>query len=196
MLSNNRNNSWCPHTRRPRGVRNLVWALPVLLASQVAIGSIPRPVPPQGFFFTTPIVMAAGGILPFGAVFVELFFILSSLWLDQYYYVFGFLLLVFVLLAVTCAEISIVLVYFQLCAEDHRWWWRSIIASGSAGIYLFLYSVYYYLTRLHMADRVSVLLYFGYMSLASVLFFLLTGVIGYLSTFRFVHLIYGSIKVD
>lgn len=44
--------------------------------------------------------MAAGGILPFGSVFVELFFILSSMWLDQYYYVFGFLLLVFILLAV------------------------------------------------------------------------------------------------
>ena len=157
---------------------------------------MPRPIPEQPFYLSMGFAMLVGGLLPFGTVFVELFFILSSLWLDQYYYVFGFLLLVFVLLAVTCAEISIVLVYFQLCAEDHRWWWRSIIASGSAGIYLFLYSVYYYLTRLHMADRVSVLLYFGYMSLASVLFFLLTGVIGYQSTFRFVHLIYGSIKVD
>ncbi len=64
--------------------------------------------------------MLIGGLLPFGTVFVELFFILSSMWLDQYYYVFGFLLLVFVLLAVTCAEISIVLVYFQLCAENHK----------------------------------------------------------------------------
>ncbi len=163
---------------------------------QVAIGSIPRPIPPQGFFYSTPIVMAAGGILPFGAVFVELSFILSSLWLDQYYYVFGFLLLVLALLAVTCAEISIVLVYFQLCAEDHRWWWRSVLASGSAGIYLFIYSIYYYLTRLHMADQTSVLLYFGYMTLVSLLFFLLTGTIGHLSTFAFVKKIYGSIKVD
>ncbi len=65
--------------------------------------------------------MAVGGLLPFGAVFVELFFILSSLWLDQYYYVFGFLLLVFALLAVTCAEISIVLVYFQLCSENYKY---------------------------------------------------------------------------
>lgn len=34
--------------------------------------------------------------------------------MDQYYYVFGFLLLVYVLLVVTCAEISITLTYFQL----------------------------------------------------------------------------------
>jgi transmembrane 9 superfamily member 2/4 len=71
-----------------------------------------------------------GGILPFGACFVEMFFIMSSVWMDQYYYVFGFLLVVFVILAVTCAEITIVLCYFQLCAEDYHWWWRSFMTSG------------------------------------------------------------------
>jgi hypothetical protein len=39
---------------------------------------------------------------------------LYSIWMDQYYYVFGFLLLVFIILAVTCAEITIVLCYFQV----------------------------------------------------------------------------------
>ena len=61
--------------------------------------------------------ISLGGILPFGACFVELFFIMSSIWMDQYYYVFGFLLLVYVILGVTCAEITIVLNYFQLCSE-------------------------------------------------------------------------------
>ena len=42
---------------------------------------------------------------------------MSSIWMDQYYYVFGFLLLVYVILVVTCAEITIVLNYFQLCSE-------------------------------------------------------------------------------
>ena len=35
-----------------------------------------------------------GGILPFGAVFIELYFIMSSVWLQRFYYVFGFLALV------------------------------------------------------------------------------------------------------
>lgn len=60
--------------------------------------------------------MLVGGVLPFGAVFVEVFFILSSLWMSYYYYVFGFLLLAFVILVVTCAEIAIVLCYFQVRA--------------------------------------------------------------------------------
>ena len=37
--------------------------------------------------------------------------------MDQYYYVFGFLLLVYIILAITCAEITTVLCYFQLCSE-------------------------------------------------------------------------------
>lgn len=110
----------------------------------VATQSIPRMIPDQPWYMSEFITAIVGGILPFGAVFVELFFILSSLWLDQFYYVFGFLLIVFFILLITCAEITIVLVYFQLCGEDYRWWWRSIITSGSSAIYLFFYSAFYF----------------------------------------------------
>lgn len=57
------------------------------------------------------------GILPFGAVFIELFFILTALWENQFYYLFGFLFLVFCILVTSCSQISIVMVYFQLCGE-------------------------------------------------------------------------------
>ncbi len=42
--------------------------------------------------------------------------------LPQFYYLFGFLCLVAVILTITCAEITIVLCYFQLCSEDYHWW--------------------------------------------------------------------------
>jgi hypothetical protein len=48
--------------------------------------------------------MLIGGILPFGAVFIELFFIMSSVWLQRFYYVFGFLILVLSILFITCAR--------------------------------------------------------------------------------------------
>ncbi len=137
-----------------------------------------------------------GGVLPFGAVFVELYFILASVWLDQYYYVFGFLLLVFGLLALTCAEIAIVLVYFQLCAEDYRWWWRSALVPGFSGVYVFMYCVYYLAAKLAIEDGTSRFLYLGYMFIVSFLFSLLTGAIGHLSTLWFTRKIYGAIKVD
>jgi transmembrane 9 superfamily member 2/4 len=162
----------------------------------VAVSSIPRQIPPQQWYFKSWVVYTIGGVLPFGAVFVELYFILASVWMDQYYYVFGFLLLVFGLLIVTCAEIAIVLVYFQLCAEDYRWWWRSALVPGASGVYVFVYSIYYLATKLDIDDSTSQFLYVGYMFLVSFLFFLLTGAVGHLSTLWFTRKIYGAIKVD
>ena len=73
---------------------------------------------PEQLWYTHPFFgIALGGILPFGAVCIELFFIMSAMWLHQMYYVFGFLFIVFIILIITCAEITIVLCYFQLCNE-------------------------------------------------------------------------------
>eukprot|EP00808_Paulinella_micropora_P025623 g60805.t1 len=147
--------------------------------------------------YTQPLVaVLIGGILPFGAVFIEIFFIMSSVWLHQFYYVFGFLYMVFIILIIVCAEISIVMCYFQLCNEDYHWWWRSFMTSGASGIYLFLYSILYYFTRLEISSVASSILFFGYMLFASVLFFVLTGTIGYYACFMFVDKIYSSVKID
>ena len=136
-----------------------------------------------------------GGILPFGACFVELFFIMSSIWMDQYYYVFGFQLLVYIILSITCAEISMVLCYFQLCNEDYRWWWRSILTPGSTAVYVFLYSIAYF-SRLESTLFVTYLLYFGYMAAISLGVFIVTGTVGFFSCFYFTYHIYASLKVD
>jgi transmembrane 9 superfamily protein 2/4 len=114
----------------------------------------------SGPLHVVTIIISIGGILPFGAVSVELYFIMSALWLHQIYYIFGFLFLVLIVLVATCAgtidnpiilrvhsvtdslvlndcmpcfcaEIAILLCYFQLCNEDYRWWWRSFLTSGA-----------------------------------------------------------------
>jgi len=157
---------------------------------------IPRAVPPQPWYMTPVFSILVGGILPFGAVFIELFFILSSIWLHQYYYVFGFLLLVLLILLITCAEITIVMCYFQLCGEDYHWAWRSFLTAGCSGLYLFAYSIVYMLTKMNMTRGVSILLYLGYMLIASYAFALLTGCIGFFACFIFVRIIYAAVKVE
>ena len=157
--------------------------------------NIPKPVPDQPWYLGVTFTVLVGGVLPFGACFVELFFILSSMWMDQYYYVFGFLVLVFVILLATCAEITIVLLYFQLCAEDYHWWWRSFLTSGSTALYVLLYSAFYF-SKLESNMYVTYVMYFGYMGIISIGLFLLTGTIGLFAALWFTKKIYGSIKVD
>jgi transmembrane 9 superfamily protein 2/4 len=110
--------------------------------------------------------------------------------------VFGFLFVVLLILLVTCAEITVVMCYFQLCNEDYRWWWRSYLSAGSSGVYLFLYAIWYYFTKLSITGAVGTALYFTYMGMVSLTFFMLTGSIGFFACLWFVIKIYGAIKVD
>jgi len=167
-----------------------------LLEPPVRTNEIPRQIPAQAWYMGPHFTMLIGGILPFGAVFIELFFIMSSVWLQRFYYVFGFLILVLTILFITCAEIAVVLCYFQLCNEDYEWWWRSFLNSGASGLYLLGYSFVYFFTQLEMVGFVPVLLYFGYMMMVALLFFLGAGTIGFLSSWWFVWMIYGAVKVD
>uniref|UniRef100_A0A6A7FQE1 Transmembrane 9 superfamily member n=1 Tax=Hirondellea gigas TaxID=1518452 RepID=A0A6A7FQE1_9CRUS len=162
----------------------------------VRTNKIPRQIPEQSIY-TQPLPGSVmGGVLPFGCIFIQLFFILNSIWSSQTYYMFGFLFLVFVILCITCSETTILLCYFHLCAEDYHWWWRSYLTSGFTAFYLFLYCVHYFVTKLNISGFVSTLLYFGYTIIMVFLFFLLTGTIGFCACFWFVRKIYSVVKVD
>lgn len=62
------------------------------------------------------------GILPFGTMFIELYFAMTSLWLGYFYYLFGFVFLIGLLTIVINCEIAVLCTYVQLCAEDYMWW--------------------------------------------------------------------------
>lgn len=140
----------------------------------VVTSNIPRQIPDQPSRLGFLSCMIGGGLLPFGSCFIELYYIKSSLWMDQYYFIFGFLLLTFIILAMTCIEVTIVVNYFQLCSEDYRWWWQAFFTAGSTAIYVFVYACYYF-TRLQSTLFVTVCLYFGYMFMACLGLFIMTG---------------------
>jgi len=159
----------------------------------VRTNQIPRQIPAQIWYMNPLFSILMGGILPFGAVFIELFFILSSLWLHQFYYLFPFLFIVFLILVLTCAEITIVMCYFQLCSEDYHWWWRAYLTSGASAFYMFLYSVFYFATKLDITGFIPGVLYFGYSFIMCFAFFVMTGTIGYYACYFFVRKIYSSV---
>jgi len=167
-----------------------------VIDNPVRTNKIPRPIPEQPWYMNPAVSVLIGGILPFGAVFMELFYILTAIWIHQFYYAFGIAFLVFIILIVTCADISIVLCYFQLCNEDHRWWWRSYLTSGSSALYMFMYTTFYFFTKLQITKAAPGMLYFGYMFILSYAFFVLTGTIGFYACLWFTRLIYSSVKID
>lgn len=142
--------------------------------------------------------MLLGGILPFGAIFIELYFIMNSIWFHKMYYVFGFLFLVYLMVILTCSEVTVLICYFHLCSEEYRWSWKAFLTSGASALYVFLYSIIYvgfvfgigacdpapanhigsplqYFTRLQSPSFVSTVIYFGYTTIMTIMFFVLTG---------------------
>ncbi|XP_036100818.1 transmembrane 9 superfamily member 4 isoform X2 [Molossus molossus] len=162
----------------------------------VRTNQIPRQIPEQRWYMNRFVGILMAGILPFGAMFIELFFIFSAIWENQFYYLFGFLFLVFIILVVSCSQISIVMVYFQLCAEDYRWWWRNFLVSGGSAFYVLVYAIFYFVNKLDIVEFIPSLLYFGYTALMVLSFWLLTGTIGFYAAYMFVRKIYAAVKID
>ena len=67
------------------------------------------------------VIIALGGILPFISIFIEIYFIFSSFWAYKVYYVYGFLLVIFIILLIVTACVAVFSIYVLLNSEDHRW---------------------------------------------------------------------------
>ncbi len=155
-----------------------------------------RTVPGNAWHMNTILTALMGGVLPFGSVSIELSFIMSFLWLNQLHYATEFLMTVLAIVVITCAQVSTVFCYLQLCAEDHRWWWTSFWNCATAGIYLFVYSLWFLIFRLNLVGILSVMVYLIYMGMISICFGLFCGSVGFLSSFWFTRTIYSAVKVD
>ncbi|KAK1768019.1 hypothetical protein QBC33DRAFT_569063 [Phialemonium atrogriseum] len=167
-----------------------------ILEAPVRTNQIPRQIPPTTTYLKPIPSMLLVGILPFGAIFVELYFIMSSIWFSKIYYMFGFLFLCYGLMVITCAAVTVLMVYFLLCAENYNWQWRSFLAAGMSAGYIFLNALIYWASKLSLGGLAGSVLYIGYSALISFLFFILTGSIGYFASWWFVRKIYASIKID
>lgn len=160
------------------------------------VNAVPRPIPEKKWFMEPLVIIMLGGILPFGSIFIEMYFIFTSFWAYKIYYVYGFMLLVFVILMIVTVCVTIVCTYFLLNAEDYRWQWTSFLAAASTAGYVYIYSFYYFFFKTKMYGLFQTAFYFGYMALFSLALGIMCGTVGYVGTNAFVRKIYSTVKID
>ncbi|KAJ7703158.1 Nonaspanin [Mycena rosella] len=164
----------------------------------VSVHQIPRQIPPAPRYLQPWAAALLSGILPFGAAFVELYFVLSSLFASRAYYAFGFLALTAGIVGLTTATVTILFTYFILCAEEYRWHWRAFLTGGGSAFWLLAYGLFFWASRLNLHSLSSAILYLGYLFLLVIFDFLITGtcILGFLASYWAVRKLYSSIRID
>lgn len=66
-------------------------------------------------------IRAAAAVLMLSLCSRVRYFIFTSFWAYKIYYVYGFMMLVLVILCIVTVCVTIVCTYFLLNAEDYRW---------------------------------------------------------------------------
>jgi len=160
------------------------------------VNAIPRLIPDKRWYARPPVLIALGGVLPFGSIFIEMYFVFTSFWNYKFYYVYGFMFLVYIILVVVTVCVTIVVTYFLLNNEDYRWTWTSFLASCSTAVYVFVYSVYYFFVKTKMSGFFQTVFYFSYMAMFCFALGILCGTLGYIGCAVFVRRIYRNIKCD
>lgn len=168
-----------------------------ILDFPVKTNQIPRHIPPPPLAANPSLLFFAAGILPFGTLFIELYFAMTSLWGGYFYYLFGFIFIIGTLTVIINAEISVICTYAQLCAEDYHWWWSSFYRGGSVAMYISLYALAFLASSLSsLTGFMSVFIYLCYMTILILAFYFAMGTIGFVSSFWFVYTIFRAVKAD
>uniref|UniRef100_A0A8C2MLK9 Transmembrane 9 superfamily member n=1 Tax=Cricetulus griseus TaxID=10029 RepID=A0A8C2MLK9_CRIGR len=154
------------------------------------VNAVPHPI------LEEKMVYGACRILPFGSIFIEIYFIFTSFWAYKIYYVYGFMMLVLVILCIVTICVTIVCTNFLLNAEDCRWQWTSFLSASSTAISVYMYSFYYYFFKTKMYVLFQTSFYFGYMMVFSTVLGIMCGAIGYMGTSASVQKIYTNVKID
>lgn len=163
----------------------------------VRTNQIPRHLPPPPLAANPYVLLLAAGILPFGTIYIELYFAMTSIWLGYFYYLFGFVFLISLIMVFVSAEVSVICTYVQLCAEDYRWWWQSFYRGGSVAIYIALYALGFMVSSLSsLAGIIPAIIFLSYMTILILGVYFAVGTVGFISSYVFTFLIFKAVKSD
>ena len=157
--------------------------------------AVPSFVPDKPWYLHYKFMTFITGIIAFGTFFIELNYVMGSLWKHQIYFLAVFLWISLTLFIIICGEFAIIVVFWNLCYGDYNWWWKSFLIGASPVIYFVMFSVYYFF-NLQLRRLAAIVVYFGIMGLISAMALFISGSMSVLMTFIFVKFIYSKIKIN
>jgi len=156
---------------------------------------VPSFVPEKPWYLHYKFMTFITGFISFGTFFIELNYVMGALWKHQIYFLATFLWISLFLFVIVCGEMSIIVVFWNLCYGDYNWWWKSFLIGSSPVIYFIAFSIYYFFT-LQLRRLSAIIVYFGIMGLISAMSLFVCGSVSVLMTFIFVRFIYSRIKIN
>ncbi|CAL0304017.1 unnamed protein product [Lupinus luteus] len=153
----------------------------------------PREIQQLAWYRRTLFQMFIGGLVPFSAIVLQLHQVYASMWGYKIYTLPSILFVTFITAVVIIVLVNTGLTYIQLSAEDHEWWWRSVLSGGSTAIFMFGYCIYFYV-RSNMNGFLQLFFFLGYNACICYAFFLIFGAISFRVSLLFVRHIYHNVK--
>ena len=107
------------------------------------IYKIPSIIPEKPWYLHYRYITFVTGLVGFATIFIEFTYIMGALWRHQIYFLAIYLWIILLLFIIVIGEITIIVVFFNLCYGDYNWWWKSFIIGSSPVIYFVIYSILY-----------------------------------------------------
>ena len=159
------------------------------------INKIPSVISSKPWYLHYRYITFVTGFIGFATIFIEFNYVMASLWRHEIYFLASFLWITFLLFIIVVGEMTIIVVYFNLCYGDYNWWWKSFIIGSSPVIYFFLYSIFYFF-YLKITRLSAMIVYFGLMAMISAMVILICGTVSVFFTMGFLNRIYSKIRAD
>ena len=159
------------------------------------INKIPSVIPEKPWYLHYKYITFITGLIGFATIFIEFNYVMGALWRHQIYFLAFFFGISIFLFLMVMGEISILVVFYNLCYGDYNWWWKSFIIGASPVIYFVLYSLIYFF-YLKISTISAMVVYFGIMSMISAMVIFTCGTISVLFCMGFLNKIYSEIRID
>ena len=160
------------------------------------VNVVPGIIPEKPWYLHYRYLSCITGLLCFITILFEFNYIVSALWKHEFHFFTSFLWVSYILFVIVTMEVSVIVVFWNLCYGDYNWWWKSFLVGSSPVIYFILYSIYFFFFRISITSLSAIVVYFGIMGLISAVALFICGGISVLVCFIFIVKIYSAIKMD